>query len=1402
MSILAKDKPVGNIKFGIGLDGFDQTLNTLDKVNKSLKVSESNLKTMVSTFDKASTSAEDLAKKQDALTEITELQSKRIDILNDRRGKYIESYGKESKQVASVTTQLNKATTQYNGYAKQLKDTTQSQIIAASGVDKYSKAIKDNEKSLADEVKALKEAGDKSGELEARQKGLTKQADLTEKAIEAQKDAIAKLGKEFGESSDEVKKAEAYLESLQRTSKNTGTRLQGVETALSKLANEADDVTKEVSKAGDAIKDAGDKGDSAAGGFDAGTAALGGLVGGLAASVSTKALDVIIDSLGQVAESFESVRKAQTDLQNQTYFDKTQVKELTVYANDLVKANLADTFDDATESILATYQALGGSVQDPLQLTDIATRAQGIATTWDTDINEVVRGASGLSKSFGISVQAAFDYLAAGAKGGLNYSQELFDNIAEYAPQFKQNGYNAQQMFQVLANGTDAGAYNLDKVNDLVKEFGVRVSDGTIKKNIEGFGGEFTKLYSEFEKGNITQQALLAGYSNLIGEVEDGTKQATLVSEIFGSVGEDNGVKVVTSLGQVRDEYYNVDGMVTSLNNNISNTTAWEALKDGIAGVVGEIGIWAQDFGQDGTVNAIQKFFNEDIYTWKENINSFVTDIKNRLSELDPNLETFSSALDNMGGIVNTIVDVALYNMNKGFETLGDFFNNTVLPTIIPLLDQWSDRLERIAGYFGGTAEASDKFKIAIDVMWELIKVRLELMFKLFTTTFNAISTLIEIIAAGIAGTWDTFTAILDGDWAKAWESIKETVGNVFNAIWIAIKDTWVGKLLTAIGTFLTDSTKAFLEWTSGVGEDVSEFLDNMVKWFTELPDRIAEAFSSGGEVIKKAFNGVFNGVIKAISKPVNGIIGGANWVLNKLGADEITPWTPEYFYENGTPNGGHPGGTMMVNDGAGAEMVIAPSGQAFIPKGKNVVMNAPKGTHVLTAEETAQVTGNKRPKYRYAKGTGFFDGLKNSIGDIFDYATDPAKLVSKVFDGLGVLDGLTKFPLEVGSAILKKATSSMIDKVKGLFESGGNLDLSTGNLGVYKYLADVAQQVMSKFGGFVATSGYRPGDPHDHGKRNAIDIAIPGVTNGSSQYAAAGRYAFEKFASKVGYVIANNKVADRSGKSGTGIHDNWVNWAAGGHMDHVHISGVKDPQAASGSGENFTGNVGAYASIAKRALAMTGQYSTANLNALLNQMRTESNGNARAINNWDINAKNGTPSKGLMQVIDPTFREYAMKGYNSNIYDPLSNILASIRYTLSRYGSLTAGWWGVGYENGGLITQQHLAMVGEKNRPEMVIPLHSSKRSRAMELLAQAQEKLGVTNQATVVSSDDGSGALIAQLIQQQTRTNLLLEALLSKDSDVYLDGTKVTAIVAPNVKSYNERANSIASRRQGRFA
>ncbi|MFJ7271772.1 transglycosylase SLT domain-containing protein [Streptomyces sp. NPDC099050] len=66
-----------------------------------------------------------------------------------------------------------------------------------------------------------------------------------------------------------------------------------------------------------------------------------------------------------------------------------------------------------------------------------------------------------------------------------------------------------------------------------------------------------------------------------------------------------------------------------------------------------------------------------------------------------------------------------------------------------------------------------------------------------------------------------------------------------------------------------------------------------------------------------------------------------------------------------------------------------------------------------------------------------------------------------------------------------------------------------------------------------------------------------------------------------------------------------------------------------------------------------------------------ESSGNPLAINNWDSNAAAGIPSKGLLQVIDPTFKAYHVPGTPMDSYDPVANITAACNYAAARYGSI-----------------------------------------------------------------------------------------------------------------------------------
>lgn len=197
----------------------------------------------------------------------------------------------------------------------------------------------------------------------------------------------------------------------------------------------------------------------------------------------------------------------------------------------------------------------------------------------------------------------------------------------------------------------------------------------------------------------------------------------------------------------------------------------------------------------------------------------------------------------------------------------------------------------------------------------------------------------------------------------------------------------------------------------------------------------------------------------------------------------------------------------------------------------------------------------------------------------------------------------------------------------------------------------------------------------------------------------------------------------------------------------------------------NASKGVQQWADLAEKALRLTNQYSISNLNALLMQMQHESGGNPNAINLWDSNAKKGIPSKGLMQVIDPTFRSYAMSPYDSNIYDPLSNMVAAIRYTVSRYGSLYKGWTArgyKGYKNGGMPVNGEVYIANENGFGSEYIG-----RMGSNHVVANNQQIVQSVSSG-VERANDETNALLRQIINYQER-------LLKKDSSVRIDSKKV---------------------------
>lgn len=610
--------------------------------------------------------------------------------------------------------------------------------------------------------------------------------------------------------------------------------------------------------------------------------------------------------------------------------------------------------------------------------------------------------------------------------------------------------------------------------------------------------------------------------------------------------------------------------------------------------------------------------------------------------------------------------------------------------------------------------------------------------------------------------TWDTFSTDVSNKARTAKDNASNRLQELRNNVsdrWNNVKNNTVDrwneirdKVSTSANSAKEKASTAFSNLKTSMGSsfdtmktNASEAFGKITGWANELGEKIGKGLSNGAKKVKEGAGKIFNGMVGVIGKGINGVISGINWVLSKVGAGDsaLKKWTIP-TYAKGT--GYHPGGPALVNDGLGSnyqEAYRTPDGHTGIfPAQRNLMVNLPKGTSVLSGPKTAAMYGVPA----YANGIGEWlkekwDGAKEIASDIWSYASNPKKLLNSAISKFVNLKGAVEPALSMAKGSVGTIAEGSYEWFKSKFDAGyeaqnSSFDGSMGSWGVYKYLYDIARKTVDRYPGMRITSGFRPGDPHSHGKHQAIDVAYPASMNGSSKYFAPANWVFDNFASKVAYVITQGKVRDRKGMSGTGSSGSWVRWPQNDHYDHLHINGSlgasdidKNASFGASGGAAVAGQYGSsverWRSTVNSALNKLGIYSLANANRTLYQIKTESNGNPNAINNWDINAKNGTPSKGLMQVIDPTFRAYARSPYNKNIWDPMSNILASMRYALSRYGSLASAYRGVGYENGGLVTQDGLYRMGEGNKKEMVIPLE--KPQRAAELIQQAVEYLGL---------------------------------------------------------------------------
>lgn len=619
----------------------------------------------------------------------------------------------------------------------------------------------------------------------------------------------------------------------------------------------------------------------------------------------------------------------------------------------------------------------------------------------------------------------------------------------------------------------------------------------------------------------------------------------------------------------------------------------------------------------------------------------------------------------------------------------------------------------------------------------------------IFKNGFKTIESIVNVGIDVITGDWKGFKK----DGVKLIKSFWSLAKDVFKADFDFINDLTGGKL--------GKMTKAFSNTWKDIGKGWKSFWNGISDWFGDLWKGIVKHVQDGiNNVIKVLNSGIsgidsvihaFGGSSKAIGKinPVHlatgtGALSGQRRAITK-------PTMAMLNDGHDSPETGN------------REMLIHPNGMGELIKGTNVKRMLEPGAEVLNATEVKMAMSMQHFASGTGFFSNLWKGTKkvaaDAVGGVESGISGIGNFASKAWHGathlLSTIQKIIAGPGKYLNSIMGKKPSgqgTILSDFAGGFYNSMKKQASTWWSSLWSMASGVLDDSGSASGLLAAVEKYGKGKkyvwgatgpntfdcsglvmyalkhafgidyPHFSGSQIAKAKSIskgdlkPGDLVGNNEhigvYAGNGKYwsamsptshpnigmsslSYFPGTPKFGRVPGTEDKSKNNTKSGGSALQKLIKQETGGMMGWIekHLSPLLD------SGGDASGGSVSSALIRKAASMMGVHPSGADIANIERVIQHESGGNAKAINKWDSNAKAGTPSKGILQFIDPTFQHYAMKGHK-NIYSDLDQLLAMFNDTNWRSDVHTGGWGPTGAvrrEKGGKLAKNQLSVVGEK---------------------------------------------------------------------------------------------------------
>lgn len=545
------DQELGAIKIGLQLDAIEAT-KSIKNFNNQIATVKSELVAAGDGTKKYANSLEGLRNKNENLGRQLELQKAKLKELKrqheeaasaekvneDQVNKLAAQYNRTLGTINKLESQMQTTTQKINDQSSewtQLKNSASASVIAIDG------KLKTLESRFKASTAGIENFGKSEEHAFQQTEHLNSVLELQGRKVEALKGVFDHLRRTKGEDAEATQKAEREYNSAVAAFKKTESALNGLNNDLNRNESQWDKTAKAISEAEEKVRSFGEK------------------TKGVGESASKMSIPIVAAgaAMGKVAMDADS---ASASIQASLGVTGAEADRLTGKAQNVWKRGFGEDMNDAKSALIQVKQNIKGLNDGDLE--EVTKNSLVLGQVFDADVNEVTRAGANIMKGFGEDSKHSFDLMAYGAQNGLNFSNEMFDNLSEYAPLFGKMGFSADEYFQLLIKGSKAGVYNLDYINDAVKEFQIRIKDGSksTRQAMDQMSESTIKVWQDMLEGKATVKEVHNAVIADLKGMKDQTKANELGVAVYGTKWEDLEADAMYAMGNIDGGLKNVDG--------------------------------------------------------------------------------------------------------------------------------------------------------------------------------------------------------------------------------------------------------------------------------------------------------------------------------------------------------------------------------------------------------------------------------------------------------------------------------------------------------------------------------------------------------------------------------------------------------------------------------------------------------------------------------------------------------------------------------------------------------------------------------------------------------------------------------------------------------------------------